>query len=355
VSCPRRVKCVEQRRPGPRRIVAAGFGLFLVWLVAATVGVRIGVGAQPIDPKPGAIAPSFVADDWLTNVSVLSIPGLDVPVAIDPVLFAGLRAEALGGRLRISWQAESLGLSMGCRQLTVQASAAEPGQWPVRDWRSYSMKTSGNLQQADIPTEDLDVPIVYYARGTTAQGDRISPLRVVHPRQLGLEEPTQLFWPFVEGFEDGYHGWWILSGIGRTNAGSLRISSEGKNGRAALQISLPEGGSTIQLATTRVRGWQLLQEGATGLRFWVRTRSGTGSVRCSLQARSSTTNQVIGAWPRAAAAGDHWQKIDLTLAQLPILPWRSVDLLVMEFRAPSATEFLLDDVQLLGPWKLHPE
>jgi hypothetical protein len=52
---------------------------------------------------------------------------------------------------------------------------------------------------------------------------------------------------------------------------------------------------------------------------------------------------------------NEWRKIDLTFAQLPPLPWRSVDLFVLQFRAPQATEFLLDDVQWLGPWRLHPE
>lgn len=314
--------------------------------------------AEPIAPSPGpGSIPPAAADYWLTNVSVLSIPRAGVTeTMLAPALFAGLRAEVLGGRLRISWQPEPPGAAVTFEQLTIVASAAEPGQWPLRDWRSYPMKKSGNVQQADIPVEDLDIPIVYYARGTAAQGDRLSPLRLVYPRRLGLEEPTQIFWPFIEGFENGAEGWWIGSrDAGERDAAALRTSPASKNGRAALQISLPPRQGAIRLATTRVRGWQLLQEGATGLRFWVRTRSGNGSVRCSLQARTSTTNQVIGAWPKEVAVGDHWRKIDLSFTQLPILPWRSVDLFVMEFRAQGPVEFLLDDVQLLGPWKLHPE
>jgi hypothetical protein len=217
------------------------------------------------------------------------------------------------------------------------------------------MQRSGNLQQADVPTEDLDVPIVYYALLKTPNESRVSPLRVVYPRRLGLEEPTQLFWPFVEGFEDGHEGWWLLPGA--PQMATLRAASEGKSGRTALQISLPDGAKPIRLATTRVRGWQLLQEGATGLRFWVRTVSAseTGTIRASLQARSSTTSQVAGTWPKDFAVTHDWRRVDITFAQLPILPWRSVDLFIIEFQSPHAADFLLDDLQMLGPWKLHPE
>ena len=315
-------------------------------------------GAEAPTDNSTATVQSVPGDFWLTNIA--THPALtdgNVVAVLDPDLFAGLHAEVLGGRLRISWQPAAAGASAQSRQIVIHASAAEPTQWPVRDWHSYPMKRSGNIEQADVPTEDLDVPILYYARVVTPNGDRVSPLRSLHPRRLGLEEPTQLFWPFVEGFEDGYEGWRLLPGS--ENEAALRISSEGKNGRAALQISLNPTASAAsmpaRLATTRIRGWQLLQEGAIGIRFWIRTRSGRGAVHCTLQARSSTTNQVSGAWAKQIPVENQWEKVDLLFAQLPILPWRSVDQFILEFRAPSPVEFLLDDIQLLGPWKLHPE
>jgi hypothetical protein len=267
----------------------------------------------------------------------------------------------LAGRLTISWQPEAAADGPNAPTPTAHVSAADPGQWPIRDWRTLPMKRSGNRRQVDVPTEELDVPIVYYARLVTSKGEWLSPLRVVYPSRSGLEEPTQLFWPFIEGFEDGHEGWWFLSHASAAtkssspDASALQTAKDSKNGRAALQIAVPGGDVRFSLATTRIRGWQLLREGATGLRFWVKSRSGHGRLRCSLQARSFTTNQVAVSWPTEPMVTNEWRKIDLTFAQLPLLPWRSVDLFVLEFRAPEATEFLLDDVQWLGPWQLHPE
>ena len=68
-----------------------------------------------------------------------------------------------------------------------------------------------------------------------------------------------------------------------------------------------------------------------------------------------TTNQVVGLWPNDVRLTDRWQKVELFFSALPRLPLGAVDLLAIEFIADGPRDFLVDDLQLLGPWKLEPE
>jgi len=292
--------------------------------------------------------PTPPGDQWLTNAWPHPLASPEAPVRSN--LFSSLRAEVIGGKLKILWTPEGAAPTGG---VTVHASAAEPAHWPTRDWRSHPMTRPGLQWQATLPVEDVEVPIVYFVRAVEQRLTNLSPLRVVAPVAVGLEEPTRVFWPFLEGFEESAESWRLLSEESPT--APLRRDPASKNGRAALAVSVPSGKRSATVATTRVRGWQLQREGATGLRVWLRAREGTGRARCTLLAHAFATNQVVGVWPSLVRLTERWQKVELPFRALPRLSLGAVDLFAIEFIADGPRDFLIDDLQLLGPWKLEPE
>ena len=265
-------------------------------------------------------------------------------------LFSSLHAEAVGGRLKILWTPAE---SAPTGSVFVHASVAEPAHWPTRDWRSHAMTRSASSWQATVPIEDVAVAVVYYVSTTERGLTNLSPLRFVVPGRAGLEQPTRVFWPFLEGFEEGAESWRLLSEDSRDPP--LKIDSTPKNGRAALAVAVPAGKRSATVATTRVRGWQIQHEGATGLRVWLRARAGGGRARCTLLAHAFSTNQAVGLWPNDILLSNQWAKVELPFTEVARLPFGAVDLFAIEFIADGPRDFLIDDLQLLGPWKLEPE
>ena len=204
-----------------------------------------------------------------------------------------------------------------------------------------------------VPVEDLDVPLVYFVEAREGVATNVSVMRVFSPRAAGMEEPTRVFWPFLEGFELGLESWQLLGP--RTNSPSLTQGAPARNGLASLVVPLAVNQRSVTVATTRVRGWQIRREGATGIGVWLRTRTGVGQARFTLKANAFTTNQVVGVFKKEAALDEQWRKIDLSFADLAPLPWRGVDLFTIEFIGQGPREFLVDDLQLLGPWKIEIE
>src|SRR6266496_177368 len=177
-----RISCVTS---SPAQLVLLG------WL--ALPGVAF---AQPTSP----------GDQWLTNA--WPHPLASPETLVQSNLFSSLQAEVIGGKLKILWTA---GGASPTGSVTVHASAAEPAHWPTRDWRTYPMTRPGLRWQATLPVEDLEVPMVYFVSATEGRLTNFSPLRVVVPAAAGLEEPTRVFWPFLEGFEESAESWRLLS------------------------------------------------------------------------------------------------------------------------------------------------
>jgi hypothetical protein len=50
-----------------------------------------------------------------------------------------------------------------------------------------------------------------------------------------------------------------------------------------------------------------------------------------------------------------WEKVDLLFEEFPGLTLGDVDLFTLEFTGQGPMEFLIDDLQLLGRWRLEPE
>jgi len=236
-------------------------------------------------------------------------------------------------------------------EVSVFASADAPGHWPARDWREFETIENGTNWEAKIPVDDIDVAVAYFVSEVRAGRTNFSPLRLTYPRELGLEEPTRFFWPFIEGFEAGASSWRLAA----ADTGALQISSEAKNGYAALQVSLPAGKRSVTVGTTRIRGWRALHKGIGGLSVWLRTRGGAATVRFTLHENAFTTNQVVSVSPLESRITKTWQRVDISFDSFPNLKLANVDWLTLEFIADGPREILIDDLQYLGPWRLEPE
>jgi hypothetical protein len=265
-------------------------------------------------------------------------------------LFSDLHAEVVAEKLVVFWTPDA---AAPTGSVVVHASAADLAHWPTRDWRSYPMTRIDMRWQTALPVEDPDVPLVYFVAAAGSGVTNGSATRGVLPRAAGLEEPTRPFWPFLEGFEQGCDSWRVVSGGSRS--ASLRTNSAARTGNFALSVTIPAGQRSVTVATTRLRGWQARAEDATGLRVWLKTREGTGRARCSLLANAGATNQSIAPWPNDLTLTDRWRKLELSFNALPGLPLGAVDLFAIEFIADGPREFLIDDLQLLGPWKTDVE
>ena len=121
--------------------------------------------------------------------------------------FDALKTEAINGKLKMKFP--NLGTSPKA-QVTLFASADAPGHWPVRHWVDLPMKLRGKDYSANLLIDAPDVPIVYFVELVVEGRTKVSPMRVCHPRKLGIEKPSRAFWPFLDGFETeiGLNGEW---------------------------------------------------------------------------------------------------------------------------------------------------
>ena len=230
-------------------------------------------------------------------------------------------------------------------ELRIISSADAPGHWPARDWRSRPMNLRGATWVAELPVDSLDVPLIYFVSARTPQGSAVSPMRIAEPRALGLEHPTHLFWAFVEGFEQELDGWRVME------PSEVRTDSAAKNGRAALVVRVPTDRRSVTVQTTRLRGWFLEEHGATGIGLWLRVKKGTGTAAFTLIANALSTNQVVSRRAETVNVSTNWNKTMLPFESFPKVPLGDVDLFSIELSAKPGTEFLLDNVYLLGRWR----
>ena len=294
----------------------------------------------------GGQAPKPAPDSWLGNVG--SFPAGFSTSWVRSNLFANLRAEVVLGNLKICWPAERTASN---DTVIVHVSFDEPGHWPARDWRSQALTLRGQTWETSVGVTDVDLPIIYFVSAKAGDATQLSPMRVCHPRVAGLEDPTRVFWPFLEGFEDGVESWQLLT----PEAPILETDPDARTGRFALVVRIPAGKRSVTVATTRLRGWHVWKQNATGARTWLRARAGEGRVRFTLLAHAQTTNQAISLFPQETQLTAQWQKVDLPFANFPKLPLASVDQMTLEFIGEGPCEFLVDDLQLLGPWRTELE
>jgi hypothetical protein len=295
-----------------------------------------------------ASADRAAADHWITNG--VQFPARFSRLAVAPEVFANLHAEVIAGRLRGLWQPPQTDSNA---VVTLWTSMEEPGHWRARDWRSHLMELRGTTWETAVPVEALDVPVVYFATSATRTSTSLSPMRICHPQAVGLDVPDRLFWPYLEGFEQGLFGWHLVTPT--TNSHLLRVSGQARTGHASLAALIPEGKRSLTVGTTRVRGWQIERYNATGLRLWLRTRAGVGQARFTLHSNAFTARQVVAVLPRFFPLHDQWQRVDLPFGSFPKLPLREVDWFTIELTGAGRCEFILDDLQYMGLWGLGRE
>lgn len=295
---------------------------------------------------PGAFAqPKPPADAWV-NDAVRYPHGIPTN-ALGPDVFTSLRAEHLVDQLKVRWQPA---VPIAQPRLTLHFSADAPGHWPARDWRALPMTLRGVVWEAVLPVDDLDVPLVYFVSDGGGTPGLLSPMRAVSPRLAGMEKPSRVFWPFLDGFEDGALGWELVPAV--TAAPRLKSSPQAHNGNAALSVLLPAGQRSVAVSTARVRGWHYSHQLATGLRVWLRAPGGSGRARFTLHANDGTTSTITAVSTIEAGLDDHWRKVDLSFSSFPGFPVASADGFSIEFSGEGPREFLVDDLRLLGRWKL---
>ncbi len=270
--------------------------------------------------------------------------------AINDEAFRSLAAEHLVEQIRVRWQPASLPAPTN---LTLHYSADPPGHWPARDWRLLPFSRRGAAWEATLPVEDLDVPLVYFVSDGSLAPTLLSPMRVVSPRQAGMEKPSRVFWPFLAGFEQGVAGWELSTAS--AGAPPLKISPAAHDGHAALAVTLPAGRRTVSVGTSRVRGWHYSHQLATGLRVWLRAPGGSGKARFTLHANAGTANALAVPSTIEATLDDQWRKVDLSFSSFPNFPVVGTDWFSIEFSGEGPREFLVDDVRLLGRWRLPGE
>ncbi len=289
--------------------------------------------AQPAPkPVPDAWLPAGVYPDFLT------------PNHWSTTDSGTLTNEALIGKLRVYWHPPA---GAEVKSARIWASTDAPGRWRARDWQPLPMEKRGDRWELALPIENVDVPVLYFVEAGTSPAT-LTAMRMCHPRLVGLEEPSRIFWPFLEGFEEDLWSWRTVTDEPRFTP--VETGTVVKNGKAALRLIIPDGKRSTAVTTTRIRGWQLDQQFANGIRIWVRTANGTAKLRCTLQAHAYTSQQVTSLYPDEPTITTTWQAIDLKLDRFPKLPVTEVDLMSLEVIGNGPLECFVDDVQLLGRW-----
>ncbi len=289
-----------------------------------------------------------LADAWVSEA--VQFPRGIATNGLNREMFRALAAEHLAEQLKVRWQPTP---PPAQPKLTLHFSADAPGHWPARDWRSVPFIQRGAVWEAALPVDDLDVPLVYFVSDGLPVPALLSPMRVVSPRLVGMEKASRVFWPFLDGFEDGAAGWELASSA--TAAGPLKTSPAAHDGKAALSITLPAGERAVSIGTARVRGWHYSHQLASGLRIWLRAPGGNGKARFYLHAGHGTANVLVSASTIEAELDDKWRKVDLSFSSFPNFQPVGTDWFRIEFSGEGPREFLVDDVRLLGRWRLPGE
>ena len=299
----------------------------------------------------GAASAAEPAENWLGHEAVY--PRFLNQMILDQEAFAALRADFVAGQLKVVWPG---GPTDEARQVTLMVSEDEPGHWPSRDWRALPMTRRGETWEARLAVVDVDVPSVYFVALPAEEAEPVqegavcSPMRVCWPRRLGMEQPTRSFFPFLEGFEEPLLNWHMVGDA--QGKGNLRVVTESHTGKGALAVTIPPGQSSVKVLTTRVRGWQAVRQGASGVRLWLKAGQGRASARFVLLAQAGSTNELAAMHAQVVPLNHQWQDVNLAFGDFTDIPLVSVDALAIETFGEESSTILIDDLQLIGPWRL---
>ncbi|MCX8156097.1 MAG: hypothetical protein N3J91_06600 [Verrucomicrobiae bacterium] len=305
------------------------------------------LGLLPLLLCPAAAPDAPAGDAWVEGTPVYPQPGM-VPATNG---FDTLRCEGIAGKLKVSWSEAALPTNA---TVVLWHSLDAPGHWPARAWRTTPLTRRPDTWDVSVPVPHLDVPLVYFLAVTApGQPTRFSPMRVCHPRAAGLEEIARPFWPFLEGFEEGLDNWRWHSHVPAGHALSLHTNAY--NGYAALCVALPPQRRRVAVATTVVRGWHLDLFNARGLGLWARTLEGRATLRWAFIADGGTTNQQVFTVETAHPLDSRWTKIETLFDVIPPEHRGRLDTVTLEMESDAPRAVLLDNLHLLGRWRLELE
>lgn len=314
------------------------------WVAAVAVALMSVVASPPslrAAESPGPVAEE-PADAWLGGDG--AVPPPEAGVVEGGSRFALLAASRGGNRMTIRWPNPG----PAATEVTVWASADEPGHWGVRDWRRFPMAVTrtgeGESWEAAVPVASVAVPTVYSVRGVIDGLPRVSGLRIFRPERAGMTEPTSPFLGFVDGFEEGLEGWEGPVVEGR--AGVVSRSTNALSGRWSLRVEVPPGRGSVVVGTVRIRGWMLREPGVTAVRLAVRTESGEGRLRLALHSRARTDRLAVHPVVDEPRVGPQWQRVEVPLEAFRGLEPGAVDWFSVQLVAESGRALLLDDVEL---------
>ena len=321
---------------GPLQRILVKSAMRPALLGAILLGFAAGLAGQEKPPS--------VADDWLRDGH--TFPSWVSPSQIKSNGFPSLHVEVIAEKLKVLCRTPDAPRAV----VNIIASQDRPGHWPARDWHAFPMNRAGEVWETSLLVEDLDVPVIYFLSSVEAGSTNVSGMRVCIPVEAGLQLPTRLFWPFLEGFESGFENWSLLDA--EAGAPPLTTSPPGKSGRASLLVSpAPKRKKSSTIGTTLLRGTKILSVGATGVTCWMRTVEGRGRARFTLYANAFSTNQIAATSTIEPSLTSKWEKINVPFNTFKGVPLASVDYFSIEFIPDTAGGYLIDDVQFLGSWK----
>ncbi len=265
----------------------------------------------------------------------------------DENAFRELKSEVLIGEISPFWPTS---LARENANATLWFSVDYAGHWPARDWRPILMTKLTTGFEARLPVTDMNVPIVYYVAAESGGKTLISPMRITLPRELGLQKPSTVFWPFLDGFEESANSWRIVGSV--SNAEAISVTPHAHTGNAALRASIPGGKRSVAIETTRIRGWHFQTQGATGIRLWLKTSATNALARFSLTAHARTGRATVTRATAEAQLSRDWKAVSLPMDVFPSARLGETDLFTIEFIAGGPAEFFIDDLQLTGRWQM---
>lgn len=296
-------------------------------------------GLHPISAQTATATGDGRVNAPVPNVAPIS------GIALQRTGFEDIQAEVILGELTVFWRTPTRPEA----EATLVFSQGRPGRWSSRPWQHVAMRRLPTGFEGRLPVFDLDLPVVYHLVLQTGARATAGALRIARPRQLGMETPSTVFWPYLEGFEEGAWNWRILAPP--DTAGLFEIAREARTGKSALRVTVPAGRKSVTLGTTRVQAWQFERQGATGIQIWIRGGRAGGRVRLSWLTDAWTARQ------RSLPAGVEgdvqmtWGSLDLPIASNDPTAVTGLDALALEFIAEGPAEFFVDDLQLTGRWR----
>ncbi|MDB6053509.1 MAG: hypothetical protein JWN25_1032 [Verrucomicrobiales bacterium] len=257
---------------------------------------------------------------------------------VESTLFTNLHVEVLNSRLHMFCVLPTTNV----KSFTIHYSLGNEGHWVARDWRSFPASLKGQTWDCIIPVETLDLPFLYLAELEMADRKPASPLHKIDPDELGMKSPTQPFWGFIEGFEQGLEGWFPAS----TENPMKIVGSPVKTGKAALQITIPTKRNSATIITSRIRGAQINLTGSIGVTLQARSNT-KARLRFTVFEKRGERGQRLLQFPTEMEIDKSWKKIELPLESLPDPHLIDLDTFGIEAIGEPLTEVFLDDLNLV--------